>query len=230
MVGGRLPGDIVYFTFDIKNLKLDETGRASYSMLVEVLDEKGRPVFKLGPQNSIAQNYLGGNSLPVTAHLEVPVDSEPGLHLFRLTVTDRAAGKSVVFQHKGKVLPADFGLVQVATYSDRDNKVPAAPVGVVGQSLYVHFATVGFERDKKSGDPNVAVSLRVLDDKGKATFAKPLTGNVTKDIPETQKIVHMQFGLTLNRIGDFTIELQAHDKLSGKSAKTTLPLKVVPVP
>lgn len=227
LVEGRLPGDIVYFTFDLKNLKLDETGRASYSMLVEVLDEKGRPVFKLGPTNSIAQNFLGGNSLPVSAHLEIPAESEPGKFLFRVTVTDRAAKKSVVFERPGKVLPLDFGLVQLATYADRDSKVPASSVAVVGESLYVHFATVGFARDKKSDQPDVTVSLRVLDDKGQATFPKPLTGAVNKDVSESQKVIQMQFALTLNRTGDFTIELEATDKLTGKSDKKSLPLKVL---
>src|SRR5438046_941340 len=66
-LSGRLPGDVSHFTFDLKNLQLDSLGRASYSMLVEVADAKGQPIFKLGPTNSIAQNYLGGNSMPCSA-------------------------------------------------------------------------------------------------------------------------------------------------------------------
>lgn len=230
VVEGRLPGDTVFFTFDLKNLKLDDTGRAMYSMFVEVLDERNRPLFKLGPTNSVAQNYLGGNSMPVSAHLEIPVESEPGAFLFRVTVTDRATSKNAVFQRKGKILPPAFGIVQVATYADRDSKVPVAPVNVIGASLFVHFAAVGFARDKKSDDPDIEVSMRVLDDKGQPTFAKNLTGSVNKNVPADHKIIPMQFAVTLNRTGDFTIELEAHDKLAGKKVKSTLPLRVVTAP
>ena len=37
----------------------------------------------------------------------------------------------------------------------------------------------------------------------------------------------MQFGITLNKVGNFTVELEATDKISGKSAKVHLPLRVV---
>ena len=85
---GRLPGDTAHFSFDVRNLKLDDKGRASYSMLVEILDDKGRPHFKLGPINSVAQNYLGGNSMPCSGRLDIPADTPPGNYLFRVTVTE----------------------------------------------------------------------------------------------------------------------------------------------
>lgn len=226
---GRLPGDIVHFSFDIKNLKLDDNARASYAMMVEVLNDKGRTQFKLGPVNSVAQNYLGGNSMPCSAQLDIPVDTPPGVYVFRVTVMDRANDAKVVFERKGKVRSLDFGLVQVATYADRDSKVPAPQVSVVGGMLFVHFAAVGFARDKSTKQPDLQVSLRVLDDNGKATFPKALTGEVTKDVPEEMHVVPLQFGLTLNRVGDFTIELEANDRAAGKSSKVQLPLKVVPL-
>src|SRR5689334_22919339 len=80
---GRLPGDTIFFTFDIKNMKLDGSGRASYSLLVEVTDDKGNLIYKQGPTNAVAQNYLGGNSLPCSAHLDVPLDCTPGVHHFK---------------------------------------------------------------------------------------------------------------------------------------------------
>jgi hypothetical protein len=223
----RLPGDIIYFTFDIKNLKLDSAGRASYSLLVEVTDDKGGLVYKVGPTNAVAQNYLGGNSMPCSAHLEIPGDNAPGMHNLKITITDRATNKSVFFERTGKVLPPDFGLVRVATYADRESKVPAAPVGVIGTAMYFSFAPTGFARDQKTGQPNLHVSMRVLDDKGQPTFAQPLSGDVNKEVPADLKIIPMNFGITLTRLGQFTVELEATDKITGKSAKVTLPLRVV---
>ncbi len=143
---GRLPGDIVYFAFDVKNMKLDETGRASYSLLVEVTDDKGHLIYKQGPTNAVAQNYLGGNSLPCSAHLEVPLDSVPGTHHLKVTITDRSSNKTVSLKRTGNIRAPDFGLVRVACFADRETKVPAASVGVVGESLYISFAPIGFAR------------------------------------------------------------------------------------
>jgi hypothetical protein len=224
---GRLPGDTIFFTFDIKNMKLDDTGRASYSLLVEVTDDKGHLVYKLGPRNAVAQNYLGGNSMPCSAHLELPLDSVPGIHHFKVTITDRQTNKSVSLEKTGKILEPNFGLIRVGTYADRESKVPAAPIGVNGETIYLSFAPVGFARDKATKQPHLHVSMRVLDETGKPTFAKSLTGTVNKEIPEDLKVIQMQFGITLNRVGNFTIELDATDKISGKTAKVSLPLRVV---
>jgi hypothetical protein len=226
-VAGRLPGDIVNFAFDIKNMKLDETGRASYTLLVEIKDDKGNLVYKLGPNNAVAQNYLGGNALPCSAHMEVPLDAVPGVVHFKVTVTDRVSKQSVSLDRKGKILEPGFGLVRVATFADREGKVPTAPIGVIGESIYFGFSPVGFARDKTTMQPDMHITLRVLDDKGQPTFPQPLTGTVNKDVPEGLKILQMQFGITLNRVGTFTVELEATDKISGKISKVTLPLRVL---
>jgi hypothetical protein len=229
----RLPGtlhagDIAFFAFDLQNIKLDNAGKASYSITVEVLDGQGKTYFKQGPTNATALSYLGGNTLPCSAQLEVPLNTPPGIYSLKVTVHDRAADKTVVLERKGKVLPADFGLIHVGTFADREAKVPKSPVGVVGESLYIGFAAVGFARDKKSGQPDLQLSLRVLDDKGKPTMAAPLGGRANQDIAEDLKILPMQFALTLNRVGRFTAELTATDQLNGKTSRVTFPIRVVP--
>jgi hypothetical protein len=160
--------------------------------------------------------------------MEVPLDAAPGEYSMKMTITDRATDKSVTVTGKGKVLPADFGLVQVGTFADREDKVPTPPVGVVGQTLYLSFSVVGFPRDKVSKQPDVLLSLRVLDDKGKPTFQAPLTGELKKGIEEGLKVVPMQFALTLNRTGHFTVELTATCRICGKSSVVSFPLRVVP--
>jgi hypothetical protein len=88
----------------------------------------------------------------------------------------------------------------------------------------VNFAAVGF--DRKSEQPNLEVTMRVLDDQGRPTVAKPFTGAVTKGIPKQVLAVPMQFALTLNRAGKFKVEVKATDKVSGKTATLTFPLTV----
>ena len=54
--------------------------------------------------------------------------------------------------------------------------------------------------------------------------SKPSTIEVNEDVPETSGLVPRQFLLALNRPGKFTIELQATDRISKKTAKVSLPL------
>ena len=68
--------------------------------------------------------------------------------------------------------------------------------------------------------------MRVLDESGKPTRAKPYTVQVNKDVPADAVLVPGQFFLSLNRSGKFTVELTATDKVGGKKAQLTFPLTV----
>jgi hypothetical protein len=224
---GALPGETVYFTFDIKNLKLDKHGRATYSIGVEVFDEKGELAYEQKPRNAIAQNYFGGNSLPCSTQMDIPHNAKPGIYSWRTTVKDRADGRTVTIEGKGHIRPLDFGLIQVGTYADPEAKVPISPIGVVGRNLYLSFSTIGFQRDSKTKQPNIKTSLRILDEAGKPTFAEPLDGQVNADVPEELTIIPMQFGMTMNRPGRYTIELTAQDALSGKNDRVSIPVRIL---
>jgi hypothetical protein len=226
---GVLPGDVLHFAFDIKGLKLDAKGRAEYTLLMEVTNDKGELIFKEGPRNSVAQSYLGGDTLPVAANLEIPLQTKPGTHTLKVTITDRATDKKLVFEGKGQVLEPEFGLVRVGTFADAATTVPTSPVAVVGETIHISFAPINFARDKESKQPHLEMALRVLDDKGQPTYAEPLTGEVKSNVPAEIKMLPMRFGLTLNRVGQFEVELTARDKLSGKSAKVTFPIKVTTI-
>lgn len=223
---GVLPGDVAHVSFDIKNLKHDEAGKASYSVAVEVRDTKGGLFFKQEPHNAVAQNFFGGNTLPCAAHVEIPADAKPGTYTWTVTIRDRLADTSASITGKGEVLKSDFGLIRVGTYADSEGKVPVPPVGVVGSTLYVNFAAIGFGRDKKK-QPDLAVEMKIVDENGKATFTKPITGHVKSDIPEGLRIIPLQYGVTLNRAGRFTIELTARCELCGKSSTVSLPVRIL---
>src|SRR5438105_2839387 len=93
MGGGMLPGDVAHFNFLVKNLKLDENGRASYSVAIEIRDDQGKLAYEQKPFNAVAQNVFGGNSLPVSASMEVPLDAPPGRLHWKVTVKDRATDR-----------------------------------------------------------------------------------------------------------------------------------------
>ncbi|TMQ35086.1 MAG: hypothetical protein E6K70_04190 [Planctomycetota bacterium] len=221
-----LPGDTCFLAFDVQGMTFDAAGKAAYSLSMEVQNEKGETRFKQVPNKLQAQNYLGGTMLHSVAHLQIPMEAKPGTYTLRLTIEDRASKATKTLERKGKVLPADFGIVQVGTTADAEGITAVPPLGTVGQSLFVNFSVVGFERDKARKQPDVEVSMRLLDEQGNPTTTKPLTGSARSGIPDDYKLLPMQFGLTLNRTGKFTVEVSANDKLSNKTAKVSFPIKV----
>ena len=222
-----LPGDSVYVLFDIEGVAVDSTGKAQYSIGMEVADAKGKVLFKQEPRNLEAVNALGGNRLPAHAHLDIGMDQPPGDYSLKVTVVDRTSKSSQVLTRNLQVLPKGFGIVRLRLTPDSEGQIPAPPVGAVGEALHVNCGVVGFERDKSKKQPHVTAELRVLDEGGKPTLPKPFQGVINQDVPEKASAVPVQFLLPLNRPGKFTIELKATDQLSKKSAQLAFPFTVV---
>jgi hypothetical protein len=222
---GRLPGDQAWFAFEVKNAKTDAQGKAKIGLSYEVTDSDGQPVFKEGPVMGELIDFLSSGSFPGTMQLEVPLDSKPGVYDVKLTITDLEAKKDAVFQAKGKVREAEFGIVRVGVYGDPLGRVPSPAVGVVGQNLFIRFAAIHFGKAEKKS--HVEATLKVLDSDGKNILihgqTKKLEGGIVPDSPW----VPGDFGLTLNRVGEFTVEIHAEDKVTKKSATKSFPLRVV---
>jgi hypothetical protein len=224
-----MPGDTGHFTFEIKNLKLDDSGKASYSIAMEIRDTDGKVVYEQRPYNSVARNFFGGTTLPCSAHIDIPLDMKPGAVDWKITVTDRTTKKSATLEGKGKILPADFGIVNVGLFADAEAQVPMSAVGVVGDSAFLRFSAVGFERAKDKKQPHVHVSMRILDEQGKPTMAQPLTGKIDADVAADARYLPMVFGITLNRAGRFNLEVTAEDRVAKKSSKVSYALRVLPL-
>jgi hypothetical protein len=219
-----LPGDVVVVTFDIDGIKADDSGKVLYSIGLEVTDPAGKTKFKRDPRELEANISLGGNSLPAYASVPVHADDVPGKYTAKMTVTDLATKASKTITGTYEVLPKAFGIAHITTTLDSDMHAPAPFLGT-GQSLWVNFHAVGFER--ANGQPNLSVEMKILDEKGAPTLKKPFTGEVTKDVPEKLTALPMQFLVELNRPGKFTVELNATDKVSGKKTSLSFPITVM---
>src|SRR5262249_32280010 len=121
----------------------------------------------------------------------------------------------------------DFGIVNVGLFNDAECHAPNSAVGVVGDSTYLRFAAIGFATDKETKQPKLNVSMRIVDEQGKPTMAKPLVGTVDSGISAQDRLIPMQFGITLNRRGRFTVELVAEDRVSGKTARINYAFRVL---
>jgi hypothetical protein len=219
-----LPGDTVVIAFDIVGIQTDADGKANYSIGMDVSDAQGKVLFKQKPRKLEATASLGGNRLAAFATLDVGLSTKPGDYKVKVEVADLKANTVRNLTKTFKVLPAGFGVVRLTTTSDADGRYPA-PALAAGQSVWVNFAAVGFERSQ--GKPNLAVSLRVLDERGRPTLPKPHTGEMKQELPAKVTAVPMQFLVALNRAGSFTVEISVTDKVAQKTSKLTFPLKVL---
>ena len=219
-----LPGDQMFLAYDIENIKVDSYGKVLYGMSMQVVDSKKKVWFEQkGEQEKIqAYNSLGGTRLPAFANVNIGVNQPAGEYTLRVTVTDRATKTVKELVQKFEVLSPSFGIVRLTTSLDEKDLLPAPMIGVPGQFVYVNFVTVGFGRDAKK-QPNMSLAMRVIDEKGKPTLAKPSVGEVA-DLPEKVQAVPMQFQLSLNRPGRFTVELKATDNVTKKTSTLTFPL------
>jgi hypothetical protein len=224
-----LPGDVYYLEFDIEGLQVGADGTAFYSQEMKVKDSKDKVVF--GDQSDQrAFLALGGKTVPGSAFLIVGIDQPAGDLSITIKVTDSSkkgnkASKSIT--RKLEVIEKSFGVVRVTTTVDENHNYLVPAGGVVGESRFINFMVVGFERDPaKKNQPSFEVEMRILDEKGKETLTdSPYTAR-NAEVAENAASVPIQFPLQLTRAGKFTVELRAQDKVGKKNHTFTFPLTV----
>jgi hypothetical protein len=220
-----LPGDSYILSFDIEGITIDDAGKARYSVGVEVADADGKVLFKQEPKEQEVQASLGGDRLAAYAQINAGLDTKPSDYNLIVTVTDLASKKTATLKRSAQLLPKDFGMVRVTTSSDPDGRYPISVPGS-GDWLFLHFGIVGFTRNGTGQQPDVSVTMSILDEDGKATTAKPVSVQVNKDVPDKAPALPMRLLLSLNRPGKFTVKLTATDNMSNKTATLSFPLVV----
>src|SRR5262249_20577200 len=188
-----LPGDNFYLTFDIDGISSDANGKILYSVATEVKDSTGKVHFTQPGRELEAIAALGGHRLPAYAQIDIGLEQPAGDYTAKLTVVDLASKKNTSLTAEFKVLPKAFGIVRLTTSSDPDGIHPVGmPLGT-GQSLWVNLAAVGFARNGGKGQPKVSFELRVLNEKGEPTLAKPFGGTINKDVDPKAPALPAQF-------------------------------------
>ena len=228
-----MPADSIFFSFDIENLAIDaKSGRASYIIIMEFLDPKEKDkdgkekvIFRRETPHQVTPP-LGAARMPGEMYVTMGTKQPPGKYSIRLTVHDKqekdASKAAKAFAYPIQVVPETLGFIGVI----------APTVGIYGDRHVSGFNLAYLGLDAKDL-PNAEVTIKVLDDKGVATPAG-IKMEFPRDLPEgldlkRQNIVPLQFPLYLNRVGRFTVVIQATDKVSKKEAELRYPLTVIDV-
>jgi hypothetical protein len=217
-----LPGDFIWFTFDFEGLKTDpKTGKVNYEWIFELFDAQAtRLVDKRTPSSTIPQ--LGGSRMPGDLQLEMGRNQKPGKYTARLTVIDRLSNEQKSHIYQFELLSKNFGIAGVI----------APALGFCGQHYATDFVLIDSALDDKK-QPNVEVTMRVLDDSGKPV-ATPIVAVYPRDLPaeislEKENLIPVRYPLFLNRSGRFTVDILAKDIAGKKEARLSYPLTVLEV-
>jgi hypothetical protein len=222
-----LPQDFYFLAFDMDGLTVSAEGKVSYTMMVEVTNKAGQPVFRQDkPAESDEYIVLGGNRMPGRAWVSLQPDQAPGTYICKVTVTDRPSKAVKVLERSFEVVKKDFGLIDVMTTFDAKGEIPAPPAGVVGQILYLRGAVVGFGRGPNK-KPNTSIELRMYDEAKRPTIVKPQSVVVPAEVPEGDDMAFVMLVIPLSREGTFTADLKATDATTGKTATVSFPIRVM---
>lgn len=223
-----LPGDILFFAFDMNGLAVDNDGITKFKMETKVLDSNGKVHFKKDPQELGQFAPLRGNTIPARAYILMGLDQDPGNYVLEITVEDPKTKAKDTVSTKFEVLKRDFGIVNVYASYDEGGAISAPTQGIVGQTIYAQFTVASFQRDPKTKQPKIELQYQILDEKGTPTLPEPLKDLHERAVDEKDGIISARFPLFLNRPGKFTFRVIATDKVANKKSTYDLPVTILP--
>ena len=225
-----LPGDYLFFAFDIEGLTINADGNTRYVMSMEVTDAAGKVWLPKNPVEKSDFIPLRGNRIPARAYVIAGLDYPPGNYTCKLSVTDPKTKATGSLTMKYEVAKKDFGIVLVNTSYDPQGTISAPTTGQVGQTIFISFSVVAFERDMKTKQPNVEIVIDILDEKN-ASLGQPLK-HIQDDksalpVKATDDVFRLPYQLFLTRPGKFTVQITATDNVSKKKATFKVPVTVM---
>jgi hypothetical protein len=219
-----LPGEELTLAFTMAGLTKDASGHLSIALLGELFDEKGKPVAKMPAKTIKALVALGGAEVPGVLTFSLPPEFPAGKYLIRGTVKDSLAGTEAQTERAIEVLPPQLGIVRLRLASDAEGQVPSGGNITVGQAIHIHCRTVGFARQDKR--IHLTGRMQILDSAGKKTYPEPLSFALDQEVPDDATHATFKFAASANRTGKFTIRIEAHDKIAGKTVRQDVPVVV----
>ncbi|MBM3981294.1 MAG: hypothetical protein FJ304_13595 [Planctomycetes bacterium] len=236
-----LPGDVLFIAFDADGMTINDQGIARYTIELEVTNAAGMRILpdpkepKPKPREQADFVPLRGNKMPLRAFITAGLDQPAGTYTCKINVADLAGKTSAELSVKFEVVKRDFGIVAVYTTNDGKGEVSAPTTGQVGQSLFVNFSIVTFERDAKFKQPDVEFAFQLYEGANALLVNAKNEPTPVKDyqdaksptpVKETDAAFAKQFPLFMNRPGKFVLEITATDRVSKKTAVYKLPVTV----
>jgi hypothetical protein len=163
------------------------------------------------------------------------LNAPPGKYTIKLNVRDVGTGAVGTLVKEFEVVKK-FGFIRTRFTApfvlpvrtpEEDPFPPAPPVVVPGQSLWLHYALVGFAHDKK-GHPDVSIELKIVDAATGKETTKAAKARVRPAIKANGPVINFQpIPLELYKPGRYQVKLISKDNVSGATAERVLDLLVL---
>lgn len=222
--------DWTYLPFDVLNAHLEAAGMATDAE--GLIDVEGTMEFFAPDGAAVTKKPFEMRERPPAGRLPIDVMQEippqPGDYRLQVTVHDRRNDARTVWQQAVVVRPAEPAIVAPEFFRDAEAKVPSAAAGKVGETLYLEFRFIGFDRSQNRID--TAMTLQLIDEQGKPMLAEPVRSvfkSDDADVVRRNQVVTYFAKIALPRAGQATVRATVFDLLGGESAKLELPLTIV---
>jgi hypothetical protein len=223
-----LPGEMLTLAFTITGLAKDAGGNMNIVLSGELFDGEGKSVAKMPAKTIKSLVALGGDAVPGVLAFSLPNEFAAGKYVIRGIVKDSLAGAEARTEQTIEVLPPQFGIVRLRLANDAEGQFPSGGNVTLGQAVHIQCRAVGFARGEKAGAKRIHLTgtMRILDAAGKSTYPNPLSFSLDQEAPEEVTHATFRFSASANRAGRFTIQIEAHDKIAGKTITQELPIVV----
>ena len=219
-----LPYDPIDFAANLSGILTTHAGTIDFSWTMKVANADGQTVFRKEGKATDAGGMLSGK-FPFSASLTLP--DNPGTYTLTINATDNLSTQITSFTRQLTVKPAEFALVGLRFYRDKEGNAPSAAGGAAGQMLFAKLRAIGFDRTLNRIE--VAMTVQLLDKDGKPVLPRSITAEGATDDAEIVKqspYVEFDAQLPLQQAGDYTLRIVLHDKLGNNFTKHEVPIHV----
>jgi hypothetical protein len=221
------PGDEVVFTYTIEGVKTDPAGTVACDFELKVSDESGKVVFQ---QTSPATQTLpiGGHSFPNASHFGFGIGTPPGKYKVTVICTDKRQQLSDSFERVVTCLKPAFAVVQPRFSYDAKGETSASLINVYGQTIFVRFSVVEFDRSHKKID--LSMSMQLIDEKGAELLPKPVTNSLVVNDPkqiENAQFASFAAAFSCLQLGTFKVSITVTDNVANKAIAFEAPFRVI---
>ena len=228
---GFLPGETVFFSFQIKGYSVSSEGKVLFTYRIDALDPEGVPLVEANTGRIEAEiSYQDKDWQPKVRHsFLIPIHALPGRYRILAVVRDGRASvdakAETVFGVRGRSVDTSGPLAvkDVRFFKGEEERTPlAAVVYRSGDELWTRFDITGFKAAEKN-HIRVSYGISIIDPAGKVLFSVPEAA-VEEDSPfYAKRYVPGMTSLTVQpktAPGDYALLITVRDEVGGQTCES----------
>lgn len=220
-----LAGETAYATVVARGCQIPSNGICQFVMRYSVVDNSGKAVFSNADDMAVARLEAGATLVKLPLSCKLTTLLEKGDYDFVLQLRDKKTRELFESRQPITILPKDeFMLSEFRFSADTEGTVLIGTTFETSQLVYLNWIT--YQLRAKEGRCSMEASVRVLDSNHKVI--DPPSESTKADFPTVSSgMVNSLANLTIEKPGEYTVEITVKDLVSGKTESRSIPFRVV---